>query len=1276
MKTTHIIVSVFLFLACAEALLPAQSISGRIVSQNSLSSPLVRSMDVDEHGYVWIGTGAGLNRFDGTSYVHWTDYGEGALVSEQIYSVLTDTEDRVWVNSTSGIELIRNGEVDHTFKFVPGRFTCMRNYDSSHLLVGMWGGLYLMDKSTGALTLVYKDDSLQYYSFHLFNDGTVWILRGIPGVCTILGKDFSVKGNLRYGDAVVYDCHEGNDGTVYTLTSAGLKRFTSLGEELPVPDNLSGIKDSPVLFMVKGKDTEETFVGVSGLGILSYDGYNGPLRKLSSNETLSGMNRVYAVVCDGVILIGKSDGLLTPIPIQENFTKINIPGMGQSEALNMFYPCYNGKDVLVLSNRSFYEYDRDKDQVSKIEAEGLGGNDRLSISLLDRRDSSIWIMANYDRLEHYTRNASGDSFSIDKTWDVDPSECIWQQEDGAVCLLQGGKILKIYPEHEEYLPLAGVLPDFWYCASTCSGKVYFLSQDAVWLLGEDGSPYLFFEDNVSPTCFYEDSNGVFWIGTSLDGIIKFDPQSGQKSRITREKGLPSSSIYSLFGDGDYIVAVSRFIVSKIDRHTLDIVSRKNYMNFVGGFSTNSAKLMGDHYLLGTNIGLIATSNKDGIKDNNPSVRLEEIRVDGETDHNIMHGKPLEHGHSSITFFFSTLSFEPGYTPSYQCRLLGYDDSWSSVWTNPSASYSGLRGGKYRFEVKLQQPSGEWSEPLVSLPFKIRYPWWANPFAYLVYLVLAAAVTFLLIGYFTRQKINREKLAIVEGEKLLAEQISQERMTFFTNVSHEFRTPLALIYGPVQDLSKSERIAPEDMGLVRIIKKNADRMARLTDQLLDFNKKKDIEGSLAIMEVDLSKLLLMILGNFEYMFSQKNIRLKSDVPESLNVYCDSEKVERVVFNLLSNAVKYTPEYGEVVLSVKKDEDGMVRIAVADSGIGISREKADKIFDRFERVGEKVSGELPSGFGIGLSYAKYLAHIHKGDLTVASNEPIGSVFTFSFPYGKEAYADVSVWDTRNEEEENPTKLDETLQDVQEHKDVHVLVVEDNADMVSYLKSILEGKYSVTSASDGEQAWKFLRIQAPDIVISDVMMPYKDGYTLCKEIKNDPDFCHIPIVLLTAKSDMESKLHGLNLGADAYLDKPFESKYLLAVIDNMLANRRRIQKILSEKTEVSEEDGLSPYDMDFLQKVYSLIEKHLDDENFNVTTIAVEMGVSRTTLFTKIKALLGESPQELLSSYRLGRAMELLKEHSLNVSEVAFKVGFSTLTGFSRAFKNKYGVPPSSV
>ncbi|MBQ3882055.1 MAG: response regulator [Bacteroidales bacterium] len=1268
----------FLPLVLSAFLSSAQSEGGKILSQSGLSNPNVRCMDVDSDGYVWIGTDSGINRYDGTTFVQWLDYGDDGLRNGQIQRVLTDEDGLVWVATAGGVELIRDGEVDRSFPFIPGRILQMRKYDPDHILIGRWGGLYLLDRNTGELTEAYRDESLQYYDFFLNRDGSVWITRGIPGECIILGKDFKKIGGFQYGNVVINDYHEGSDGTVYLCTDSGIHRFTTSGQEIGLPDALSPIKDSEALFML-GSPSSITYIGIRGEGVMAYDIYSGTLRDLPSNETLSGEDQVSAVLAGSVILLSKAPGVLVQIPVSGNFDKVDLPFSGITESFNMFYPLVSdgGRDVLFLSNRGFYLYKESTKEISPVKTEGLTGNDRLRISLMDERDSSIWVMLNYDRLVHFKGDIRKGPLRLSEEWRVGTSECIWQEDDGTVCLLQPGQILKIRPDgRTDYLP-TGMTPDFWFCAKTVSGKVYFLADQSVWLLGKDGIPELFFNSEFSTSCFYEGEDGTYWVGTSLDGLIHLSSDGSFLGRKTRSDGLPTNTLVGLTGEGGNIYAISRFLVTKIDAATMEVLSVKNYSQFVSGFITNNAKPSGGYIMIGTSPALIRFMPDEAEVEEEVMVHLDEVRVDGITDKGILSGEPLGHGHQSLSFFFSTLSFNPGYTPNYQCRLVGYDSDWNNLWSTPRANYSGLPGGKYRFEVKVRQPSGMWSDTLVSLPFRIKYPWWGSPLAFVMYLLALIGLVFVVVRYLTLQKINQEKLAVVEGEKLLAEQISQERMTFFTNVSHEFRTPLALIYGPVQDLSKSGTMSSEDMKLVGIIKKNADRMARLTDQLLDFNRKRDIEGSLAIMETDLSKLLSMILSNFGYMFTQKNLHVRQEFPETLPVYCDSEKVERVVFNLLSNAVKYTPEYGEVVLSASKDDDGMVRISVADSGIGISRDKMDKIFDRFERVGEKVSGELPSGFGIGLSYAKHLALMHKGDLTVASNDPIGSVFTFAFPYGKEAYGAEQVWNS-DTVQEDPVAVSADDESTIGGKDIHVLVVEDNPDMNSYMKSVLEKHFSVTSAYDGEQAWSFLRMQAPDIIVSDVMMPYKDGYTLCKEIKNDPDFCHIPIVLLTAKTDMESQLHGLNLGADAYLSKPFESRYLLAVVENIISNRRLLQHTLSETpvADFSEEEALSPYDRDFLKNMYALMDKHLDEENFNVSAIALELGVSRTTLFTKIKALLGQSPQELLSSYRLGKAMELLKEHSLNVSEVAYKVGFGSLTGFSRAFKNKFGIPPSSV
>ena len=320
----------FLPLALSSFLSSAQSEGGKILSQSGLSNPNVRCMEVDSDGYVWIGTDSGLNRYDGTTFVQWMDFGDDGLRNGQIQRVLTDDDGLVWVATAGGVELIRGGEVDRSFPFIPGRVLQMRKYDADRVLVGRWGGLFLLDRHTGELTEAYRDESLQYYDFFLNRDGSVWITRGIPGECIILGKDFTKIGGFQYGNVTINDYYEGNDGTVYLCTDYGIKRFTSSGQEIGLPEGLSPIKDSETLFMIGGTSSI-TYVGVRGEGVMAYDSYTGILRNLPSNETLSGEDKISAVLAGSVILINKAPGVLAQIPISGNFDKIDLPYKGISE---------------------------------------------------------------------------------------------------------------------------------------------------------------------------------------------------------------------------------------------------------------------------------------------------------------------------------------------------------------------------------------------------------------------------------------------------------------------------------------------------------------------------------------------------------------------------------------------------------------------------------------------------------------------------------------------------------------------------------------------------------------------------------------------------------------------------------------------------------------------------------------------------------------------------------------------------------------------------------
>ena len=358
------------------------------------------------------------------------------------------------------------------------------------------------------------------------------------------------------------------------------------------------------------------------------------------------------------------------------------------------------------------------------------------------------------------------------------------------------------------------------------------------------------------------------------------------------------------------------------------------------------------------------------------------------------------------------------------------------------------------------------------------------------------------------------------------------------------------------------------------------------------------------------------------------------------------------------------------------DGNLIISVADTGIGISPDKMRSIFDRFDR-GDMDGGHLP-GFGIGLNYALHLATLHKGVLSVAPNLPKGSVFTLSVPATKQAYDSSEIIMDTEASNENAIIPDETASGM---KDITILIAEDNVELANYMRHLLVPDYNVILASNGNEAMECLKVSAPDIVISDVMMPFKDGYELCSEIKTSPEFCHLPVILLTAKADMDSQILGMEKGADAYLKKPFDPELLFAVIRGILENRKKVQNLLvipaaEEVGEETEHIEMNRHDRLFIDKLHAMMVEHLADEEFNVTAMSKEFGMSRTSLFSKVKALYGVSPQTWITDYRLNKAIELLKTHEFNVSEVSYKVGFSTLTGFSRSFKNKFGFPPSAV
>ena len=520
----------------------------------------------------------------------------------------------------------------------------------------------------------------------------------------------------------------------------------------------------------------------------------------------------------------------------------------------------------------------------------------------------------------------------------------------------------------------------------------------------------------------------------------------------------------------------------------------------------------------------------------------------------------------------------------------------------------------------------------------------------------------------------------EMEKEQELRTNQMNMSFFANIAHEFRTPLTMIAGPVGQLYRSESLDTDDKKLISIAQRSVERMFKLVNQLMDFNKLENDTLNLNVEETDIGKVLNGICDIFEFNAHEKGLVLnRYGLEDSLMVYTDSDKLEKIVYNLLSNAFKFTPDGGAI--DVTLDSDGKtVKIMIADTGKGIPEDQRENIFKRYYQLDNQTKAFVNWGTGIGLYFSRRLAELHHGELTAGNRtDTQGAVFTLTFPMGRDAYSDAELSPIR----QDSAIMDPVLPVVEnEQEDVDdgrptILVVDDEPDIINYMRVLLSKDYRLITCLDADSALQRLRKEEPNIVLSDVAMPGKDGYELCREIKQDIQLSHIPVILVTAKITSENQVEGLNVGADAYVTKPFDPTVLSALIQSQLKNRERVRNILSRSTSASEQEMgevLSEYDQKFMDELYNLMEEELSNTELNINRITELLYMSRTKLYYKIKGLTGETPSAFFRTYKLNRAAELLKSGKYSVSEIVDKTGFSTQSHFSSVFKSKFGVSPS--
>ena len=808
--------------------------------------------------------------------------------------------------------------------------------------------------------------------------------------------------------------------------------------------------------------------------------------------------------------------------------------------------------------------------------------------------------------------------------------------------------------------------------------------------------------NNSILWIHEDSRKLVWVGT-LEGLNMFDPAKKTFTAFRAEDGLPHNTILTILEDntGNLWMSTPNGIsnLNISGENGAMKFAFKNYDESDGlqgkQFNDNSALKTSDGQLIFGGVNGFNMFRPEDIRMNmlKPRVILSDFQVLNKSVNagELVDGKvvlpkainmtdyiELDHDQNAISIEFAALSYIHPEKSKYQYILEGAGNEWiATSGMSRRATYTNLDPGDYTFRVKASNNDGIWSDEAVTLHITVLPPFWKTSTAFVLYFFTVLGI--LLMTRRLIQQRERMKFAI-EQERREAQRMHDldlMKIKFFTNVSHEFRTPLTLILTPIEKMLKSA--GDDQKGQLELVQRNARRLLNLINQLLDFRKLEVQEIRFNPSEGDVISFVKETAYSFTDLSEKKNIGFSfhSSI-ESLEMIFDQDKLEKILFNLLSNAFKFTPENGKVTVDVDVKTEGDSRwldIRVKDTGIGIPRENQEKIFERFFQ-NDIPRSMVNQGTGIGLSIVKEFVKSFKGTISVESEPNKGSTFIVELPVrgiSVHAIPEVSVV-----HDEHPLEHVEELagdHERQLHRKPVLMLVEDNEDFRFYLKDNLKLHYDVVEAKNGKEGLKTAQQHLPDLIVSDVMMPEMNGIEFCKAIKNNPNLSHIPVILLTARMAEDQKMEGFHAGADDYVTKPFSFEILQARIRNLLHQRELFHKDFRRQIEIKASTiRITSMDEKLIQNAIRIVENNITDTDFSVEDLSHELGMSRVHLYKKLLALTGKSPLEFIRTIRLQQAAQLLEKSQLSVSEIAYKVGFNNPKYFTKYFKEEYKMLPS--
>ncbi len=1270
-------------------------------------------IEQDRYGYIWIGTTNGVARYDGKNFYTFKE-----LSGISVISLLNDSLNNIWAATYKG--LYKLNRLTNFFELIVKGYITKINEDQGEIYYLMTSNIFKVSGNT--IKNIYSGKDISDFCF---TERGLWLGNSSNGVKLLTRESGYKKVEATFlKNKSVTSLNKINDKLFVGIYNGQIYSINTKGE-------LEQIKIDNHYFLKEiVKINQEYWLATDGNGIIILDNNLLYLRSLKRNPNSNASinsNSIYDIYysqCGEIWLATYGVGLTCILPDNLLFQNL-LPERGNHNSLvaneatsvfvkdNYFFFGTNyGMSVWNKNTQNFTNLSSEK-----FKSELLGTK---VTAITKGEENNIWVGTydgllgkynpNFNLLKAYHPSTveTGAMQQIIFLYNVGNSNMLIQTQFPSRILMNFDTQTETTSVFELYFKGSKIT----YCTLGAIRKNQ--RGELLAVISGQGLFHVNLKDNVLENKlpkmnkqltsyindYYQDKKGFYWITTSSDGLLRISEDGKGYKKYTVTEGLPSNTLIRIESIDDHYLWISSISgICRFDKETGEVMN----FNHSDGLPANeflersSAKTNDGRLIFGSMAGFTII---DPSKVNSDTVKTEVIISDitfqnqsiRAPEQKLMLKQPLEETKElwlpynknsfSIHFFAKSKNYIKYHNYSY--RLIGLEKHVNYISETNFANYTNLSPGTYIFEVKSADKT-KGGKP-TRLTIHIQAPWYLSWYAYTAYAIILFTIIYLsAYSYQKRFELRKEK-EMSEFKIQKEHELTEKKLAFFTNVSHDLKTPLTLIDAPVSDLLRSKNLSPEQVKKLSIISRSSKRLYKLITDLLEFRKITQKHMVLKVKEAVISDIIIDISEAFTEECKSKTINLKCTVSNNIIGFVDVKKIEKILWNLLSNALKFTNKGGSILLNVNEltiDGHRKLRLEVNDNGIGIPENEKNKIFDHFYKANNSAI-KNQEGTGIGLSVVKELVEIHHGNIKLESTVGIGTTFTVIVPCDRDCFSDNEIVEHENTNYlkpgiENVENLEsDSTQFIQKQYNLPgILIVEDNAELRDYLKDHFAKKYKVYIAEDGLEGLKLAKEFNPDIILTDIQMPNMNGYEFCQEIRLNFDTSHIPVIMLTANSAIEHQIEGLSTGADAYLTKPFDIQLLDIQIHTSLENRKKLRnKFQGIDLAENLERNLPKKDIDFILELKLYIEKNLMNSEMSVELLATHFAVSLAQLHRKIKALTGTTPNNLIKSIRLKKAYHLIKEKGFRVSEAAYQSGFSDPNYFTVCFKKEFGENPSQI